>query len=60
MGLVRMISVLDWFLRGFTDDAIFALLVNGLDSNKTMLARQDYLRRGGELKLLLDSWLARW
>ena len=47
-------------LRGFTDDAIFALLVNGLDSNKTMLARQDYLRRGGELKLLLDSWLARW
>ena len=47
-------------LRGYSDDAIFSMLVNGLDSTKTLLAKQDYLRRGEELKLLLDSWLARW
>ena len=47
-------------LRGFSEDVIFSLLINGLDSTRTLLQRADFLKRGEELKLLLDSWLARW
>ena len=48
------------FLRGCSEDLIFSLLVNGMDSTKALLDRPDFLKRGLELKLLLDSWLARW
>jgi len=47
-------------IRGFSEDVIFSLLINGLDSTRTLLQRADFLKRGEELKLLLDSWLARW
>ena len=47
-------------LRGCSDDHTFYLLINGLDSTKTLIERAVFLKRGEELKLLLDNWLERW
>ena len=46
--------------KGFSDDYIFELLINGEDWNENPVPFADFMGRGAELKLLLDSWLERW
>ena len=46
--------------KGFSDDYTFELLINGEDWNENPVPFADFMGRGAELKLLLDSWLERW
>ena len=46
--------------KGFSDSYTFQLFINGMDWNENPVKAQDYLDRGRELGLLLDSWLCQW
>ena len=47
-------------LKGFCEDYAFQLNVNGYDCNENLVDAKEFLERGRELKVLLDSWLDRW
>ena len=47
-------------LKGFSEEHTFKLLVNGYDWNETPVEANEFLDRGRELKVLLDSWLDKW
>ena len=46
--------------QGFSEDATYALYINGLDWNKNPVELLDILQRKVELKMLLDVWLSKW
>ena len=46
--------------KGFSEELTFDLFINGQDCNQKPVKADDYLERGNELGLLLDSWLAKW
>ena len=46
--------------KGFSEAYTFQLLVNGLDWNENPVDQKDFLKTGQELKILMDSWLAKW
>ena len=46
--------------KGFSEDYIFELLINGSDWNEKPATLKDFLARGADLRLLLDAWLLRW
>ena len=46
--------------KGFSDDYIFELIINGFDWNENPSYLVDFFSRGSDLKLLLDDWLSRW
>ena len=46
--------------KGYSDDYIFELLINGYDWNENPSYLVDFFSRGSDLKLLLDDWLSRW
>ena len=46
--------------KGFSDDYIFELLINGDDWNENPVQFSDFMNRGNDLKLLLDTWLTKW
>ena len=46
--------------KGFSESLAFELYITGQDWNLNPVSASDYLDRGRELKLLLDSWLAKW
>ena len=48
------------FFKGFSEDYIFQLFINGYDSNEKPVDAKVFLERGAELSVLLDSWLDKW
>ena len=46
--------------KGFSEAYTFQLLINGLDWNENPVGQDDFLTTGKELKILMDSWLAKW
>ena len=46
--------------KGLDEAQIFEMFVNGEDWNENVIPLSDFLARGGDLKLLLDSFLQRW
>ena len=46
--------------KGFSESYIFKLFINGFDWNENPVKAKDYLDRGRELDLLLNSWLCQW
>ena len=46
--------------KGFTEDETFQLFINGSDWNKNPVEVGDYLQRGKDLTLLMESWLSLW
>ena len=46
--------------KGFSEDYIFELLINGYDWNENPSTLKDFLSRGSDLRILLDAWLLRW
>ena len=47
-------------LNGYSEGYTFQLFVNGYDRNGNPVEANEFLDRGRELKVLLDSWLDRW
>ena len=46
--------------KGFSESFTFQLFINGYDWNVNPVGAKDFLDRGRELELLLDSWLCQW
>ena len=46
--------------KGFTEDETFHLYVDGYDWNRNPVEAADYLQRGEDLTLLMESWLSLW
>ena len=46
--------------KGFSEEHTFKLFVNGYDWNENPVEANEFLDRGRELKVLLDSWLDKW
>ena len=46
--------------KGFTNERIYEMFVNGLDWNENPVQKKDFLDRGADLKLLLDEFLSKW
>ena len=47
-------------LKGFSEDKVFHLFINGFDWNENPVNAADFLDRGRELAHLLDKWLDKW
>ena len=46
--------------KGFSEEYTFQLFINGYDWNENLVEASEFLDRGRELKVLLDSWLDCW
>lgn len=46
--------------KGFSEDYVFELFVNGYDWNENPVPIQDFLARGFDLRRLRESFLSRW
>ena len=46
--------------KGYSEQKTFQLFINGLDWNENPVETSDYLQRGRDLELVMNSWLSLW